>query len=85
MAISSRASGIQVRLLSQASGHPADVRKSWLSGTFCSGIFFPGFERTLWTNPFLVATHASELAMMLWLLIMGLNVRQWERRALEFA
>lgn len=50
---------------------------------FVQGFLFPGSERTLWTNPLLVVTHFSELAMMLWLLIRGLNVGQWERRALE--
>jgi hypothetical protein len=48
---------------------------------FVQALLFPGSERTLWTNPFLVVTHASELAMMLWLLIRGLNVDQFERRA----
>jgi len=48
---------------------------------FVEAFFFPGTERTLWTNPFLVVTHASELAMMLWLLVRGLNVDQWKRRA----
>lgn len=51
---------------------------------FVQAFFFPGSERTLWTNPFLVVTHVSELALLLWLLIRGLNVDQWEKRALEF-
>jgi hypothetical protein len=50
---------------------------------FVEAFFFPGTERTLWTNPFLVVTHVEELAMMLWLLILGLNVDQWENRALQ--
>jgi hypothetical protein len=50
---------------------------------FAQAFFFPGSERTLWTNPLLMVTHASELAMMLWLLIKGLNLDQWERSALE--
>ena len=50
---------------------------------FVQAFLFPGSERTLWTNPFLVVTHVSEGALMLWLLIRGLNVDQWEKRALE--
>ena len=45
---------------------------------FVQAFFFPGSERTLWTNPFLIVTHASELALMLWLLIRGVNVEKWE-------
>lgn len=48
---------------------------------FAREFFFPGPERTLWSNPFLVVTHVSELAMMLWLLIKGLNVDRWNERA----
>ena len=29
-----------------------------------------------------VVTHVSELAMMLWLLIRGLNVELWEKRTI---
>lgn len=47
---------------------------------FIQAFLFPGSERTLWTNPFLVVTHAAELSLMLWLLIRGLNVREWEQR-----
>lgn len=50
---------------------------------FVQAFFFPGSERTLWTNPFIVVTHASELALLLWLLVRGLNVEQWKRRTLE--
>jgi len=50
---------------------------------FVQAFLFPGSERTLWTSPLLVVTHVSELAMMLWLLIRGVNVDQWERRALD--
>lgn len=50
---------------------------------FVQAFLFPGSEATLWTNPLLVVTHASELAMMLWLLIRGVNVEQWERRSLD--
>lgn len=49
---------------------------------FAQAFLFPGSEATLWTNPFLLITHASELAMMLWLLIKGVNVEQWEKRSL---
>lgn len=44
---------------------------------FVQAVFFPGTERTLWTNPFLVITHVAELTMMLWLLLRGLNVDRW--------
>lgn len=50
---------------------------------FVQAFLFPGSERTLWTNPFLMVTHASELAMMLWLLIRGLNVNEREKRVAE--
>lgn len=49
---------------------------------FVEAFLVPSSERTLWTNPFLVLTHVSELAMMLWLLLRGVNARQWERRGL---
>ncbi len=52
---------------------------------FVQAFLFPGSERTLWTNPILVATHVSEFAMMLWLLLRGLSVVRWEKRALEYA
>lgn len=52
---------------------------------FVQAFFFPGSERTLWTNPFLVITHVSELALLLWLLVKGVNVEQWEERVLESA
>jgi hypothetical protein len=48
---------------------------------FAQGLFFPGSERTLWGNPLLVITHVSELAMMVWLLIRGVDVKKWEQRA----
>lgn len=50
---------------------------------FVQAFFFPGSERTLWTNPFIVVTHVAELALLLWLLVRGLNVEQWKRRTLE--
>jgi hypothetical protein len=52
---------------------------------FVQGFMFPGSERSLWTNPFLVVSHAAELTLMLWLLFRGLNVEQWERRVRESA
>jgi hypothetical protein len=52
---------------------------------FFQVFLFPGLEKTLWSNPFLVVTHISELLMMLWLLFKGVNVEQWEKRALESA
>jgi hypothetical protein len=50
---------------------------------FVQTFLFPGSERTLWSNPFLLVTHASELALMLWLVIKGVNAEQWEKRATE--
>jgi hypothetical protein len=52
---------------------------------FAQAFLLPGSERTLWSNPFLVVTHLSELALMLWLLVRGVNAGEWERRALESA
>lgn len=48
---------------------------------FVQAFLFPGFERTLWTNPLLALTHASELALLFWLLAKGVNVERWEQRA----
>jgi hypothetical protein len=47
---------------------------------FFQAVLAPGSERTLWSNPFLVVTHLAELALMLWLLIKGVNAETWERR-----
>lgn len=47
---------------------------------FVQGFFFPGSELTLWSNPFIVVTHLSELALLLWLLIKGVNVDEWNQR-----
>jgi hypothetical protein len=46
---------------------------------FVEAFFYPGSERTLWSNPFLVVTHLSELALLLWLLIRGVNLEQWRK------
>jgi hypothetical protein len=46
---------------------------------FVQGFLFPGSERTLWTNPFLVATHMAEAALLLWLLIRGVDVSALQR------
>src|SRR5262245_54800974 len=48
---------------------------------FVQVLFFPGSERTLWSNPLLVVTHLSELALLGWLLVKGVDVRRWEERA----
>ena len=50
---------------------------------FVQAFLFPGSERTVWTNPFLAVTHLSELALLLWLLIKGVDVEKWERGAGE--
>lgn len=47
---------------------------------FVQGFLFPGSERTLWTNPFLLVTHLSELALLVWLLIMGIDTKRWEEK-----
>lgn len=52
---------------------------------FIQVFLFPGTEATLWTNPLLVVTHISELSLMLWLLIKGVNLKLWERRVSESA
>lgn len=46
---------------------------------FVQAFFFPGAERTLWSNPLLVITHVSELALLLWLLIKGVDGGKWEQ------
>lgn len=46
---------------------------------FVQAFFFPGAERTLWSNPLLVITHVSELALLLWLLIKGVDVEKWDQ------
>ena len=51
---------------------------------FVQAFLFAGSERTLWTNPFLIVTHVSELALLLWLLIKGVNVESWEKRAHDY-
>jgi hypothetical protein len=50
---------------------------------FAQGFLFPGSEGTLWSNPLLVITHLAEAALLLWLLIKGVNVRLWEERRRE--
>lgn len=47
---------------------------------FVQAFLFSGHERTLWSNPFLVVTHIAEGALMLWLLIKGVNAAEWARR-----
>lgn len=47
---------------------------------FLQGFLFPGSEGTLWSNPLLVITHLAEAALLLWLLIKGVNVGLWEER-----
>ncbi len=44
------------------------------------GFLFPGSEGTVWTSPLLLVTHLSEGAMLLWLLIRGVNADAWARR-----
>jgi len=41
---------------------------------FVQGFLFPGFEASIWTNPFVVFTHLAELCTMLWLLVKGVDV-----------
>lgn len=36
---------------------------------------------SLWANPLLVLTHLAELALLVWLLVRGLNADRWRRRA----
>jgi Domain of unknown function (DUF4386) len=52
---------------------------------FVQGFLFPGHEASIWTNPAVVVTHVAELSMMVWLLIKGVDVERWERRAGEAA
>jgi hypothetical protein len=46
---------------------------------FVQAFFLPGSERTLWSNPFLGLAHLSELALLVWLLVKGVDVERWER------
>lgn len=77
-------------LLVLRSGYlPRALGVLWMVGCFgylirfFQGFLFPGHERTIWTNPFVVVTHVAELAMMVWLLVKGVDVEGWKRRAAE--
>lgn len=48
---------------------------------FVQGWLFPGSEGTVWTNPLLVITHLSELALLLWLLVRGVGTERWRAAA----
>lgn len=50
---------------------------------FVQGFLFPGTQASLWTNPALVVTHISELLLMLWLLIKGVDKLEWEKRSID--
>jgi len=52
---------------------------------FFQGFLLPGTEGSLWTNPVQVITHIAELLLMLWLLIKGIDVEQWQKSAHESA
>ena len=47
-----------------------------------SSLFFPNHE-ILITKIFTIPNAISELALMLWLLIKGIDVKKWEHRVLE--
>ena len=49
-----------------------------------TGFLFPGYEAIV-TQIVLVPSAIMELPLFLWLLIKGVNVEQWEKRALESA
>jgi hypothetical protein len=51
--------------------------------SFIQGYLFPNLVNTLWTNPFLVFTHISEILLMLWLIVMGVNKEKWIRKMKE--
>jgi Domain of unknown function (DUF4386) len=74
---------VQVRLPSQVAGLTLDGRHTWLSGAVRTGLSVPGTEGTLYSNPFLLVTHLSELALLAWLLVMGVHVDRWEHRVRE--
>ncbi len=40
---------------------------------FFQGFLLPGQEVTLWTSPALILSHISELSLMIWLLVRGIN------------
>jgi hypothetical protein len=47
---------------------------------FVTFFYFPNFD-----SPIVLLTSIGELLFPLWLLIKGVNVEQWEKRALESA
>ena len=48
---------------------------------FAQALLFPSAAPSLWGNPFLVVTHLSELALLLWLLVRGVHPGRWAERA----
>jgi hypothetical protein len=50
---------------------------------FLQALLWPGSEATLWTNPPLVLTHVAELAMMVWLLVKGVDTAALQRSACQ--
>lgn len=48
---------------------------------FVQAFFFPASERTLWSDPLLAITHLAELALLLWLLVRGVDADRWAARA----
>ncbi|HEU4929744.1 MAG TPA: DUF4386 domain-containing protein [Candidatus Krumholzibacteria bacterium] len=47
---------------------------------FLQTLLFPQSAPNLWMNPFLVLTHFSELALLLWLLVRGVNLDGYRAR-----
>ena len=53
----------------------------WLM-VFLQRVLFPSYEALVYAR---FAAHVAELSWMAWLLIRGVNVEQWKKRALEAA
>ncbi|MCB0497043.1 MAG: DUF4386 domain-containing protein [Cyclobacteriaceae bacterium] len=49
---------------------------------FFQGFLLPNYESFLWTSPFLIVTLISELFMMMWLLIKGIDINKWQKNHL---
>jgi hypothetical protein len=56
---------------------------SYLTNSF-TGFLFPSYQAII-SQIIIAPTVIAELSFTFWLLFKGLNVEQWEKRALQFA
>ena len=47
--------------------------------SFFQVYLFPDLALSLWSNPILLITHISELSLMIWLLVKGVDLIRWEK------